>query len=108
MAKQLLHPRPLEHHASLTLDYGVRWEYFPVPTRSDRGLESYDPVSNKVSICGVGQVPNDCGTKMSKRLFAPRLGIAYRATNNTVLRAGYGITIDPFLGTERGGPITRC
>jgi hypothetical protein len=84
----------------LTLDYGVRWEYFPVPTRSDRGLESYDPVTNKVSICGFGQVPNDCGVKMSKRKFAPRVGIAYRATNSTVLRAGYGITNDPFLGTE--------
>ena len=83
-----------------TLDYGVRWEYFPVPTRADRGLESYDPATNKVSICGVGQVPNDCGVKMSKKMFAPRLGLAYRATNSTVLRAGYGITIDPFLGTE--------
>jgi hypothetical protein len=83
-----------------TLDYGVRWEYFPVPTRSDRGLESYDPATNKVSICGIGQVPNDCGVKMSKRMFAPRFGLAYRATNTTVLRAGYGITIDPFLGTE--------
>ncbi len=84
----------------LTLDYGVRWEYFPVPTRSDRGLESYDPATNKVSICGIGQVPNDCGVRMSKRKFAPRVGMAFRATNTTVLRAGYGITNDPFLATE--------
>ncbi|MBI3695006.1 MAG: hypothetical protein HY238_09245 [Acidobacteria bacterium] len=33
---------------------------------------------------------------MSKRLFAPRFGIAYRATSSLVLRAGYGITYDPF------------
>ncbi|MBK5290140.1 MAG: TonB-dependent receptor [Acidobacteriia bacterium] len=84
----------------LTLDYGMRWEYFPMPTRSDRGLERYDPVANKVLICGVGQVPNDCGVKLSKRKFAPRLGLAYRANDSTVLRAGYGITNDPFIGTE--------
>ena len=27
----------------LTLDYGVRWEMFPYPTRTNRGLERYDP-----------------------------------------------------------------
>ncbi len=84
----------------LTFDYGVRWEYFPVPTRSDRGIERYDPDINKVLVCGVGSVPKDCGIHVSKKKFAPRLGLAYRATNTLVFRAGYGITNDPFLGTE--------
>jgi hypothetical protein len=80
----------------LTLSYGVRWEYFPFPRRADRGLEWYDGATNKMYICGVGQVPSDCGVSVSKRLFAPRVGIAYRATNSFVVRAGYGITYDPF------------
>ena len=84
----------------LTLDYGMRWEYFPVPTRTDRGVERYDPDTNKVLICGVGSTPKDCGINISKRRFAPRIGLAYRATNSLVLRAGYGITNDPFIGTE--------
>ncbi len=84
----------------LTLDYGLRWEYFPVPTRSDRGIELYDTDTNKVNLCGVGQVPKDCGIHISKKKFAPRVGLAYRATNSMVLRAGYGITNDPFIGTE--------
>ena len=84
----------------LTLDYGVRWEYFPVPTRTDRGVESYDPATNKVLVCGAGSVPKDCGIRISKRRFAPRLGLAYRITDSLVLRAGYGITNDPFMGTE--------
>ncbi len=84
----------------LTLDYGVRWEYFPVPTRSDRGIERYDPDTNKVLVCGVGSVPKDCGINISKRRFAPRVGLAYRVNNTFVVRAGYGITNDPFIGTE--------
>jgi hypothetical protein len=47
-------------------------------------------------LCGVGDIPTDCGTSMSKRLFAPRLGLAYRVNDKTVFRAGYGITYDPY------------
>ncbi len=80
----------------LTLSYGTRWEYIPFPTRADRGLEWYDGAQNKMLVCGVGQVPKDCGVTVSKKMFAPRIGIAYRATNTLVVRAGYGITYDPF------------
>ncbi|HYO82389.1 MAG TPA: TonB-dependent receptor, partial [Bryobacteraceae bacterium] len=80
----------------LTLNYGTRWEYFPMPMRADRGFERYDPDTNQMFIGGIGDVPKDLGVKVSKKLFAPRFGIAYRATDNTVIRAGYGISIDPF------------
>jgi hypothetical protein len=80
----------------LTLSLGTRWEYFPMPTRADRGLERYNFVTNKMEVCGVGQVPRDCGVEQSKRLFAPRVGFAWRAKDDLVVRAGYGITIDPY------------
>jgi hypothetical protein len=79
-----------------TLSYGLRWEYFPYPTRVGRGLEWYNPETNKMHICGVGQVPTDCGVSVSKKLFAPRVGFAWRLTDTFVLRAGYGLTYDPF------------
>ena len=44
---------------------------------------------------GVGNVPKDVGIKVSKTLFAPRLGVAYRINDKTVFRAGYGMTYDP-------------
>jgi len=84
----------------VTLDYGVRWEYFPYPTRTNRGLERYDPTTNKVLICGIGSVPGNCGVEISKTRFSPRLGIAWRPTNTLVVRTGFGITNDPYEGLE--------
>jgi len=84
----------------MTLDLGLRWEYFPVPTRPDRGIERYDVETNKVLVCGSGSVPTDCGIEVSKARFAPRIGLAYRATNTFVIRAGYGITNDPYEAME--------
>jgi len=80
----------------LTVNFGVRWEYFPFPTRADRGLEQYDFAQNKMLVCGVGIVPRNCGVSESKKRFTPRAGLAYRVTDDFVVRAGYGITNDPF------------
>ncbi|HET8550669.1 MAG TPA: TonB-dependent receptor, partial [Bryobacteraceae bacterium] len=85
----------------LTLSYGLRYEHFPLPTRPDRGIERYDPAANKMLICGIGQVPRDCGVEVEKLNFAPRVGLAWRATDSFVVRAGYGITNDPFIAAEQ-------
>ena len=84
----------------LTADYGVRWEYYPMPTRPDRGIEVYDPATNMMNLCGYGVVPSGCGVEISKRLFSPRVGLAYRITDTFVVRAGYGITTDPYPALE--------
>ena len=85
---------------NLTLDFGTRWEYFPVPTRPDRGIERYDVATGKVLLCGVGDIPKDCGIKASKTRFGPRLGLAYRIGDKWVARAGYGLTNDPYEAME--------
>ncbi len=79
----------------LTLSIGTRYEYYPMPQREDRGIERYDVNTNTMLVCGVGDVPKDCGVKLSKKLFSPRLGIAYRFSDSFVLRTGYGLTYDP-------------
>jgi Carboxypeptidase regulatory-like domain/TonB dependent receptor len=80
----------------LTVSYGTRYEYFPIPTRADRGLERYNPATNMMEVGGVGSVPMDLGIKFEKGLFAPRVGMTFRATPTMVLRAGFGITNDPY------------
>ena len=51
-------------------------------------------------LCGVGDVPKDCGIKASKTRFGPRVGLAYRIGDKWVARAGYGLTNDPYEALE--------
>ncbi|MGH9667741.1 MAG: TonB-dependent receptor domain-containing protein, partial [Bryobacteraceae bacterium] len=81
---------------NLTITYGVRYEYYPIPTRDHRGLERYDLTQNKVIVGGIGDVPTNMGVSDSPHLLFPRVGIAYRPTEKWVLRAGYGINADPY------------
>ncbi|MFZ4984799.1 MAG: TonB-dependent receptor domain-containing protein [Blastocatellia bacterium] len=93
---------------NLTLTLGLRYELFPMMTRKDRGIERIDLNSPvvlnaagqpngvmNVLIGGRGSNPNDLGVGSSKKLFAPRVGFAYRMGDDTVIRGGYGLTYDP-------------
>jgi hypothetical protein len=75
----------------LTVAVGTRWDYYPVPTRVDRGTEFYNFQTNQFEICGEGPIPRNCGITVQKTLFSPRVGIAYRPWESTVVRAGYGL-----------------
>jgi hypothetical protein len=91
--------------SKLTLNLGLRWEYYPLMDRGFHGIERYDPDTNKVLIGGLGGVDWNAGTTVSKKLFAPRFGLAYRMGKQGVLRAGYGITFDPYnLGRPMRSP----
>ena len=93
---------------NLTLTLGLRYELYPIMHRSDRGIELLDlnsPVTRdatgaltgdmQVLLGGRGGNPETLGVTSSKKLFAPRLGFAYRIGDDTVVRGGYGITYDP-------------
>ena len=101
---------------NLTLSLGMRYELFPIMHRADRGIERLDidpanplaktvvnpnpapgvnPISLPILIGDRGNVPSDAGIKSGKKMFAPRVGFAYRMGENMVIRGGYGITYDP-------------
>uniref|UniRef100_Q024C2 Cna B domain protein n=1 Tax=Solibacter usitatus (strain Ellin6076) TaxID=234267 RepID=Q024C2_SOLUE len=80
---------------NLTVNYGMRWEYYPIFSHDHYGATRYDPSTYTVLIGGQGGVPWDTGASASKKGFAPRVGLAYRLGSKTVIRSGYGITIDP-------------
>jgi hypothetical protein len=79
----------------LTFTYGVRWEYYPFATSDHTGAKFFDPTTGNVLIGGIGSVPGDDGVDVGHGMFAPRFGIAYRLQSKTVIRAGYGISVDP-------------
>lgn len=79
----------------LTLSYGVRYEYFPFASRDNFGGDRFDPATNLVYLGGLGGVPYDTGVDVGKGQLAPRAGFAYRLDEKTVVRAGFGISVDP-------------
>jgi hypothetical protein len=80
----------------LTASLGMRYDYFPVGTRTTRGMERYDINTNQMLICGVAATPTDCGYEMGAGNISPRLGLAYRLNDAIVVRGGYGINYDPY------------
>jgi hypothetical protein len=79
----------------LTLTLGARLNYYPLMKRADSGLELYNPSTNIVTFTGYGNVPVNEGLSINNPLFAPSIGFAYRMTEKTVVRSGYGLTWDP-------------
>ncbi len=81
----------------LTLDLGVRWEFYPPATpKSGGSFSNYDPTTNNIVLAGVGGNPSNLGMKTRYGYFAPRTGFAYRVTDDTVVRGGFGISYTPF------------
>src|SRR5947207_11859848 len=58
-------------------------------------FDRLDFTTDQVLLGGVGGNPDHLGVTTSKKLFAPRVGLAYQVSENTVVRSGFGITVDP-------------
>ncbi|HTX41985.1 MAG TPA: TonB-dependent receptor [Acidobacteriaceae bacterium] len=105
----------------LSLDYGLRWEFYPMAySDHGKGARVLDPSTMQVLVGGYGSVPQNDGVQVGHGEFLPRIGIDYKATQNTVVRAGFGIgadsnnwrylrndypadTISSYSGTNTGG-----
>ena len=82
----------------LTIDLGLRHEYYsPLVGIEERGgLSNYDPATNTLRVSGYDEVDAAVGVRPYFWNFAPRLGVSYRATEASVIRAGYGVGTIPF------------
>ena len=81
----------------LTVNVGLRWELYPPSTPEfPGGFSNYDPTNNTLVIAGIGNNPSNLGMTTKYTNFAPRLGVAYRVNDKTVLRSGFGISYGPF------------
>ena len=80
-------------HPRLTLNLGVRYEIDSAPVEIDDKMKFFDPASGAVRVAGDpgalrSIIPNDLNN------FAPRIGLAWKASEKTVVRTGYGIYHD--------------
>ena len=81
----------------LTVAIGLRWEMYPPGLPAFPGqFSNYIPSNNTLVVGGVGGNPNNGGLENHLNYLAPRLGLAYRLTEKTVLRAGIGVSYTPF------------
>ena len=81
----------------LTLDFGLRWEFYPPPTPAFAGgFSNYNADNNTLELAGIGSIPKNLGLQTNYKYFAPRLGIAYRVNSETVIRTGFGVSYTPF------------
>jgi hypothetical protein len=105
----------------LSLDLGLRWDRFSATTYDDGLMFNWDPQTGNVVVPADAQssispyypkniniVTGNVVPNPDPRNFAPRLGAAFRLTDKTVIRGGYGI-FSEFLGRltryQGGGPF---
>ena len=93
---------------SLVFNFGIRYEYYPLPIADHFGTTRYDPsvrstvtdsfgthTVGTVLVGGEGGVDEHAGTANGYGAFVPRVGVSYQIDPKTVIRSGFGITVDP-------------
>ena len=90
----------------LTVDIGIRLER----ERGSRprfagGFSNYNPANNTLELAGLGNIPINIAK--SNNNWGPRLGIAYRFNEKSVIRTGFGISFFPRRMGQFNFPILQ-
>ena len=93
----------------LTMNYGLRWEiYFPQYVNGINKGAFQSISTGEVLIAGQNGIGLNGNIATSLTHFAPRLGLAYQVSKNTVIRAGYGRSYDVgVFGVSFGHNVTQ-
>jgi len=85
----------------LTLDLGLRWDFFPTLTEVNNVASFFDPsllnpvtnLNGALNFTGHGDGTCNCDTTVRnyKKNWGPRLGFAYQLDSKTVLRGSWGV-----------------
>jgi len=93
----------------LTVDFGLRWDYYSSPTYADGLMWNWDPTTGNVLVAQgalskihplypktIKVAEGDVVPSPDKGNFRPRLSAAYRAGKGLVIRGGYGEYTESF------------
>ena len=107
--------------SKLTVNYGLRWDYFTPSREKYDKFSFFDPNGanpgaggrpGRLAFAGSGYGEASYGApypeKPYKKAFAPRLGFTYAVDPKTVVRAGYGIFYDRAYYPGWGGGIDQA
>ncbi len=79
----------------LTVNYGLRYElYFPEAINNKGQGALLNLATGYLQVAGVGGVSSNMNYQKPGNAYNPRIGVAYQATDKTVIRAGYGRSFD--------------
>jgi hypothetical protein len=84
--------------SNITADLGLRWEYYtPLSGIAGQGsLANYDPSTHTIQVAGYGAADDALNVKRDLSHFSPRTGLTWRIGEQSVVRAGYGVSTIPF------------
>ena len=81
----------------LTVNLGLRWDYFGVVSEKDNLFFRFNPTTDAVQRVGVSGGPSNL-YELDYKNFAPRIAFAYDLTGHgkSVIRGGWGLFYDAF------------
>src|SRR6516225_1132548 len=82
---------------NLTLNLGVRWDYFSPFSARNGYMAGWSTDLNKLLIPGQPGVNNHANTPSDYKDWAPRIGFAATVAQGLVLRGGFGMSYYPGL-----------
>jgi hypothetical protein len=80
---------------NLTLNLGVRYDYYSPFTEIKNQLSNFDSDTGKITVANTNGVNAYAGIQPDYTNIAPRVGFAYTINPTTVLRGGFGLSFAP-------------